>query len=38
MVTGIPCWRLLQHTLANGTLVYPSQSGRYRAEVCMALG
>jgi hypothetical protein len=24
--------------LANGALVYPSQSGRYRAEGCMALG
>jgi len=35
---GIPCWGLLQQTLANGALVYPSQGRRYRAEGCMALG
>jgi hypothetical protein len=37
-VEGIPCWGLLQHTLANGALVYPSQGGWYHAEGCMALG
>jgi len=35
---GTPWWGLLQHTLANGTLVYPNQGGRYRAEGCMVLG
>ena len=37
-VEGITWWELLQHTLANGALVYPRQGGRYRAEGCMALG
>jgi len=40
-VTGVewtPGKGFLQHMLANGALVYPSQSGRYRAEGCMALG
>jgi hypothetical protein len=35
---GDTCRGLLQHTLANGALVYPSQGGRYRAEGCIALG
>jgi len=37
-VDSIPCWGLLQHTLANGALIYPSQGGRDHAEGCMALG
>ena len=40
-VTGVE-WTtsrgLPRHTLANGTLVYRSQEGRYRAEGCVALG
>ena len=35
---GTPCRGLLQHSLANRALVYPSQGGRYCAEGCMALG
>jgi hypothetical protein len=37
-VEVIPYWGLLRHTLANGALVYPSHSGRYHAEGCMAMG
>lgn len=37
-VEGISCWGLLRHTLANGVLVYPSQSGKYSAEGCIAVG
>jgi len=35
-VEGIPCRGFLWHTLANGAVVHPSQSGRY-AEGYMAL-
>jgi len=38
VVEGISWWGLLQHTLANEAVVYPSQGGRYHAEGCMALG
>jgi len=37
-VEGIPCWGLLWKTLANRSLIYPSHSGRYRAEGCMTMG
>ena len=32
------CRGLPRHTVPNGTLVYPSEGGRYRAEGCEALG
>jgi len=38
MCGGDICRELLQHTLANGAEVHPSQVGRYHAEGCMALG
>jgi len=34
---GDTCWGLLRHTLANRSLVYPSQGEKYHAEGCMAL-
>jgi len=37
VVEVILWWGLLQHKLANGAVVYPSQGGRYHAEGCMAL-
>jgi hypothetical protein len=38
VVEGMSWWGLLQHMLANGDLVYPSQGGRYCTKGCMALG
>ena len=35
-VQGTHC-RVLQHTLANGALVYPSQGGKYHAEGRLAV-
>jgi hypothetical protein len=36
-VEGIPWRGLLQHTLTDGTLVYPSQGGRYCAWHCSSV-
>jgi hypothetical protein len=38
VVGGILRYGLLRHMLANGALVYPTQGGRYRAEVAWHWG
>ena len=38
MCEGLLLLRVTCHMLANRDLVYPSQSGSYRAEGCISLG